>query len=164
MQSRAANFRFIDLPTSAERLGITRNQLLQLVDEGRIKPFTGSGQQSVFRATDVDLLGQELGRAAQAAAEAEAGAAETEAESPASGARPRRRDPIKLIGTRLSMDSRWAEISDEDVATWVDALEPVQFERVRKVGSLAIERIQYVLAQIDEQERKIQARSSGSGR
>lgn len=163
MQSRAANFRFIDLPTSAERLGITRNQLLQIVDEGRIKPFTGSGQQSVFRASDVDRLAQELGRAAQAAAEAETAETSAETETPAPGGRPRRRDPIKLIGTRLSMDSRWAEITDEDVATWVDALEPVQFERVRKVGGLAIERIKYVLAQVDEQEQKLQSRSSGSG-
>ena len=33
------SFKFIDLPTAAERLGTTRNELLKWVDEGRIKPF-----------------------------------------------------------------------------------------------------------------------------
>lgn len=162
MQNRAASFRFIDLPTSAERLGITRIQLLQLVDEGRVKPFTGSGQQSVFRATDIDRLAQEL-KAPVEAEKPEADQEEATADAAPAGRR-RRRDPIKLMGTRLSMDSRWAEITDEDVATWLDALEPVQFERVRKVGNLAIERLQYVLRQLDEQEKKIKSRASGAGR
>lgn len=145
----ASGFRFIDLPTSAERLGITRTELLQWVDEGRIRPFSGKGQQSVFRAGDIDKLAAELGR--EKAAEASA-AQDVEAtqEAAATPARVRRRDPVKLIGTRLSMDSRWAEISDADIATWVDAIEPVQFERVRKVADITMERLNKVLAAIDE--------------
>jgi predicted type IV restriction endonuclease len=65
----------------------------------------------------------------------------------------RRRDPVKLIGTRLSMDSRWAEISDEDIATWLDAIERVQFERVRKVANLSIERLRRVLEMMDAFEK-----------
>jgi predicted site-specific integrase-resolvase len=49
-------FKFIDLPTAAERLGTTRNQLLLWVDEGRVRPFSGKGQQSVFRASDIEKL------------------------------------------------------------------------------------------------------------
>jgi hypothetical protein len=60
------------------------------------------------------------------------------------------------MGTRLSMDSRWAEMSDQDIATWLDALEPVQYERIRKVANIAIERLQRVLAMLDE----AQARTS----
>ncbi len=145
-------FKFIDLPTSAERLGITRNQLLQWVEEGRIKPFSGKGQQSVFRAADVDRLVRELGEATQAkeAAEADEQAAGQIIGKPA---RVRRRDPVKLIGTRLSMDSRWAEITDEDIATWLDAIERVQFERVRKVATLSIERLRRVLEMMDAFEK-----------
>jgi len=161
MSARAAGFKFIDLPTSAERLGITRNELLQLVSEGRIKPFSGSGQQSVFRATDIERLAQELAApvAAQAEPETPSEQADDAGAAAAKPGRVRRRDPIKLIGTRLSMDSRWAEISDADIATWLDALEPVQFERVRKVSSLAIERLQRVLAMLDDQENKLNLRS-----
>jgi hypothetical protein len=151
----APGFRFIDLPSSAERLGITRNELLQLVDEGRIRPFSGKGQQSVFRASDVERLAQELkpARIELEAGTAEIAPAEDEA-APGERRRPRRRDPIKLIGTRLSMDARWAEISNQDISTWLDALEPVQFERVRKVSTLAIERLQRVLAMMDSFEQK----------
>ncbi len=148
-------FKYIDLPTAAERLGTTRNQLLQWVDEGRIRPFSGKGQQSVFRTGDVDKLAGEL--ATPVAAEAETEHAEVEPEQVPIGSTPqaearraKRRDAIKLMGTRLSMDSRWAEMSDKDIATWLDALEPVQFDRVRKVANLAIERLQRVLEMMDE--------------
>jgi DNA-binding transcriptional MerR regulator len=150
-------FKFIDLPTSAERLGITRTQLLQWVDEGRIKPFSGKGQQSVFRAADVDRLVRETAEAAGLAIQADEAAAEAgeQAAGQSSGkpVRVRRRDPVKLIGTRLSMDSRWAEISDEDIATWLDAIERVQFERVRKVANLSIERLRRVLEMMDAFEK-----------
>jgi hypothetical protein len=155
-------FKFIDLPTSAERLRVTRNQLLQLVEEGRIRPFSGKGQQSVFRATDVDKLASDL-RAATATENAEVaepvastleGRPQSDSVPPAIDTRTRRRDAIKLMGTRLSMDSRWAEMSDKDIATWLDALEEVQFERIRKVAGIAIERLQRVLQMMDDFEKQ----------
>ena len=141
-----AGFKFIDLPTAAERLGITRTELLHWVDEGRIRPFSGKGQQSVFRTGDVERLVAEVGAAvAQVAAEAEQ--SEPEGEAPT---RARRRDPVKLIGTRLSQTSRWAEITDSDISTWIDALDPVQYDRVRKVVDIAIDRLQKVRASVDQ--------------
>lgn len=151
-----SNFKFIDVPTSAERLGITRNQLIQWVEDGRIRPFSGKGQQSVFRAGDVDKLALELeGDAAQEAAQTQQAASEETAgpQAEVKDTRTKRRDAIKLMGTRLSMDSRWAEMSDKDIATWLDALEPVQFERVRKVASTAIERLERVLQMMDDFEK-----------
>ncbi len=150
----ASNFRFIDLPTSAERLGTTRNQILQWVSEGRIKPFSGKGQQSVFRTSDVDKFGEALRTETSGD---DTPPQEMEESSPPQqvvalgqqeATRTRRRDAIKLMGTRLSMDSRWAEMSDKDIATWLDALEPVQYERVQKVANIAIERLQRVLEMI----------------
>jgi hypothetical protein len=139
-------FKFIDLPTAAERLGITRTELLNWVDEGRIRPFSGKGQQSVFRTGDVERLVAEVGAAAaQEAAEAEQSAQEGEAPT-----RARRRDPVKLIGTRLSQTSRWAEITDQDISTWIDALDPVQYERVRKVVDIAMDRLQKVRASVEQ--------------
>ncbi|HEX8229918.1 MAG TPA: helix-turn-helix domain-containing protein [Chloroflexia bacterium] len=137
-------FKFIDLPTAAERLGITRTELLAWVDEGRISPFSGKGQQSVFRASDVERLVAEVGATAAPAA--------TEVEQAGEGGAPtraRRRDPVKLIGTRLSQTSRWAEITDQDISTWIDALDPVQYDRVRKVVDIATDRLQKVRASIE---------------
>ncbi len=146
-------FKFIDLPTAAERLGTTRNGLLKWVEEGRIKPFSGSGQQSVFRTSEVERLAKEMALLPQEPQDDQT-AAPAEAQPAATGEaferkRTRRRDAIKLMGTRLSMDSRWAEISDADISTWLDALEPVQYERVRKVANLAIERLNRVLDLMD---------------
>jgi Helix-turn-helix domain len=143
----APGFKFIDLPTSAERLGVSRTHLLQWVDEGRIRPFSGKGQQSVFRASDVERLAADLGREREEQAAQEAAASAEQATT--TPARIRRRDPVRLIGTRLSQDSRWAEISDDDIATWADATEPVQYDRVRKVASITIERLNKVLASLD---------------
>lgn len=154
---RSSGFKFIDLPTAAERLGITRNQLLQWVAEGRIRPFSGSGQQSVFRAGDVDKLTEQLGLdSATPAPDAPAPVGEpiTSPEA-ANTTRTRRRDAIKLVGTRISMDSRWAEITEKDILTWLDALEPVQFERVRKVSTHAISSLQSLLVMLDEHEKKL---------
>jgi hypothetical protein len=161
------NFKFIDLPTSAEQLGISRNELLQWVGEGRIKPFHGKGQQSIFRAGDVQRLAQELANTTQAeqiaiesALEDQAEQTEQEGQAPVGmsprmeARRTKRRDAIKLMGTRLSTDSRWAEMSDQDVATWLDALEPVQFERIRRVTEIAIERLQHVQTRLAEFEKK----------
>jgi hypothetical protein len=145
-----SHFKFIDLPTAAEALGITRTELLAWVDQGRIRPFSGKGQQSVFRRADVDRLLAEARTGAEAEAAAAPAVLSEEGEAPAEGGRRRRRDPIKLMGTRLSMDSRWAEMSDQDIATWLDALEPVQYERIRKVANIAIERLQRVLAMMDD--------------
>ncbi|HEX8600241.1 MAG TPA: helix-turn-helix domain-containing protein [Chloroflexia bacterium] len=141
-----AGFKFIDLPTAAERLGITRTELLHWVDEGRIRPFSGKGQQSVFRTGDVERLVAEVGAAAAQVVTA-AEQSEGEGEAPT---RARRRDPVKLIGTRLSQTSRWAEITDQDISTWIDALDPVQYDRVRKVVDIAIDRLQKVRASVDQ--------------
>ncbi|MDQ6695779.1 MAG: hypothetical protein M3014_15445 [Chloroflexota bacterium] len=147
------SFKFISLPLAAERLGTTRSQILQWVEEGRIKTVSGSGQQSAFRTADIEALAQEMGLASTSHA-AEQTTLETDEaeESTSPTARRKPRDPVKLIGTRISMDSRWAEISDEDIAAWLDALEPVQFARVRKVAQLARERLEKVLSLMDSLE------------
>ncbi len=150
-------FKFIDLPTAAERLGTTRNQLLQWVAEGRIRPFSGGGQQSVFRASDVEKLAEQLGPSAADQSPDMPPDVASAAPETASATRTRRRDAIKLVGTRISMDSRWAEISEKDILTWLDALEPVQFERVRNVSTLAIDSLQLLLTMLDEHERKLNA-------
>ncbi len=152
-----SGFKFIDLPTAAERLGTTRNELLRWVAEGRIKPFSGGGQQSVFRASDVEKLVAQLGPSAADQSPDMPPDVVNAAPETAATTRTRRRDAIKLVGTRISMDSRWAEISEKDVLTWLDALEPVQFERVRNVATLAIDSLQRLLTMLDEHERKLNA-------
>src|SRR5256885_17075873 len=96
-------FKFIDLPTAAERLGPTRNQLLAWVDEGRINPFSGKGQQSVFRAADVDSLAQALAAPPPTIEPEEPQIDSSQvplgSTPQAEARRTKRRDAIKLVGT-----------------------------------------------------------------
>ncbi|MEP6774577.1 MAG: hypothetical protein ABJA50_03190, partial [Chloroflexota bacterium] len=134
----------------------------QEAEHGAWHFFHGKGQQSIFRAGDVQRLAQDVAgtvRAAGAAAESalQEGAVEDQVPAeptPMEARRAKRRDAIKLMGTRLSMDSRWAEMSDKDIATWLDALEPVQFERIHKVTEIAIERLQRVQTMMADFEEK----------
>ncbi len=149
--NRPGGFRFIDLPTAAEALGVTRTQVLEWVEAGRIKPFQGTGQGAVFRTRDVEALVAILGQERQAAAEAVAAeaAAAPQATPPAVMPRKRegalRRDPVKKVGTRLSQDMRWAEISDEDLAGWFDALDRRSYGAVRHAARQAITRLNAIL-------------------
>ncbi len=148
--NKPAGFRFIDLPTAAEALGVSRTQLLEWVGEGRIKPYQGSGQAAVFRSRDVEALAATLGQERQAATEA---AAEAAAAAPAAPTvivpRKRegglRRDPVKKVGTRLSQDMRWGEITDADLAGWFDALDRRSYGAVRHAARQAITRLSQIL-------------------
>jgi hypothetical protein len=147
MVNKPAGFRFIDLPTAAEALGLTRTQLLAWVDEGRIKPFQGSGQAAVFRTRDIEALAATLATERQAAADA---AAADAASAPAVVA-PRkrdgglRRDPVKKVGTRLSQDMRWGEITEEDLAGWFDALDKRSYGAIRYAARQALTRLNQIL-------------------
>lgn len=146
MSNRPTGFRFVDLPTAATALGISRTQLLEWVSEGRLKPFQGTGQTAIFRTRDVEVLAAALGQERQAtAAAAEATAATTPVVVPRKREGGLRRDPVKKVGTRLSQDMRWAEISDADLAGWFDALDRRSYGAVRHAARQALTRLNQIL-------------------
>ncbi|HUS13702.1 MAG TPA: hypothetical protein VM536_01675 [Chloroflexia bacterium] len=141
-------FRFIDLPTAAEVLGTTRAQVLEHVEAGRLKPYSGTGQGAVFRTRDVEQLAADLGRAAAAAAlPVPPGAAAGDAVETAGRRRTEsiRRDPVKKVGTRLTQDVRWAEITEEDLLAWFDGLDKRSYPAVRHAARQAMSRLNRVL-------------------
>lgn len=146
MVNKPSGFRFIDLPTAAEALGSTRQQLLEWMAAGRIKPFQGTGQAAVFRTRDVEALAATLATERQAQAEAAAAEAAT---PPVVVPRKRegalRRDPVKKVGTRLSQDMRWGEITDEDLAGWFDALDKRSYGAIRYAARQAVTRLNQIL-------------------
>ncbi len=142
-------FRFIDVPTAADVLGTSRAALLAYVDEGRLKPYSGAGQAAVFRTRDVEALREQLGveAAAPLPEPAFARAAETPSVEEAGRRRTEtiRRDPVKKVGTRLTQDVRWGEISDEDLAAWFDALDERSYAIVRHAARQALQRLTRIL-------------------
>jgi hypothetical protein len=142
-------FRFIDLPTAAEVLGTTRTQALQYVESGRLKPYSGAGQSAVFRSRDVEALLAELGREAAAALPVPAKAAPPEERAVETAGRRRtetiRRDPVKKVGTRLTQDVRWGEITEADLVAWFDALDGRSYPTVRHAARQALARLTRIL-------------------
>ncbi len=146
-----STFRFIDLPTAAEVLGVSRQQALAYVEAGRLKPYQGMGQAAVFRARDVQALLTALGQEAAAALPTVTRGAATAAagDAVAQAGRRRtdtiRRDPVKKVGTRLTQDVRWAEITDADLAAWFDGLDTRSYPAVRHAARQALQRLTRVL-------------------
>ena len=52
---------------------------------------------------------------------------------------------MKRVGTRLSQDMRWAEISDEDLAGWFDALDRRSYGAIRHAARTALVRLNQIL-------------------
>ena len=148
-----STFRFIDLPTAAEVLGVSRQQALAYVEGGRLKPYQGIGQAAVFRARDVQALLAELGvEAAAALPTVTRGTTAATPDAPdavAQAGRRRtdtiRRDPVKKVGTRLTQDVRWAEITEADLAAWFDGLDTRSYPAVRHAARQALLRLTRIL-------------------
>ncbi len=142
-------FRFIDLPTAADVLGTTRAQVLQYVESGQLKPYSGSGQGAVFRTREVEELLARLGRAAAAAAPAPSPALTSAAPGVEAAGRRRtdtiRRDPVKKVGTRLTQDVRWSEITEDDLRGWFDGLDKRSFPAVRHAARQALTRLTRIM-------------------
>lgn len=144
-------FRFIDLPTVADMMGISRAQVIQYIEEGALKPFQGTGQAAVFRTRDVEALITRRGVEAAAAAPSRpdpVAAADSAALEAAARRRTEtiRRDPVKKVGTRLTQDMRWGEITDADLAAWFDALDRRSYPIVRHAARQALARLNDILA------------------
>ena len=145
MTDRLSQFRFIDLATAAEALGATRVQVLDWVTAGRLKPFQGAGQSAVFRTRDVAALAAALAAERQAADAAAPAPPVEAAVVPRKREQALRRDPVKKVGTRLSQDMRWGEITDADLAAWLDALDRRSYGAVRFAARQAITHLTQVL-------------------
>jgi hypothetical protein len=140
-----STFRFIDLATAAEVLGVSRAQAVELLEAGRLKPFTGTGQSAVFRTRDVQELLAELGREAAKPPPTRAPAGDAVAAAGRRRTDSIRRDPVKKVGTRLSQDMRWGEITEADLAAWFDALDRRSYPAVRHAARQALARHTRVL-------------------
>lgn len=141
-------FKFVDVPTAAEALGVNRAQVLELMSQGRLKPFDGAGQSAVFRTRDIETLLAELRaeRSQASAAGAQAGPEPVSLEvAPRKRLESVRRDPVKKVGTRLSQDVRWTEISDDDLDAWFDAQDRRSYAAVRHAARGALRRLTRIM-------------------
>jgi len=132
--SALSRFAFIDAVHAAEVLHTTQDQILDWVKSGKLKAYGGKPANPFLRSADVATLVEELGVAA---------------DEP-----PRRtKSASARVQPRLTSDSRWSGVSEEDIREWVTRADPTRRQAARTAAGTARERLAMVLAILDELDR-----------
>ncbi|GER82662.1 MAG: helix-turn-helix domain-containing protein [Thermogemmatispora sp.] len=152
-------FAFLDAGEAARRLGVDRRTLDQWVQQGRIRAYKGVGRDYFFKTADVEALYKELHpepELAQAIA-----ADEQESAVATGGAQPlqfvprrKQQDPAMRVYLRLQADTKWYDVSEEDIRTWFLQLAPEGYERNRRNALQAIQKLQYLVSLIEEAQKR----------
>jgi hypothetical protein len=123
---------FIDTVHAAELLRVSPDEVLDWVAEGKLRPFGGKSSNPILRSTDVQALIQELGINLE--------------ESP-----PKRvKSASARVQARLTADSRWSEIGEDEILEWARRAEPARRQAAARTVKTAHEKLQIVLRTLGE--------------
>lgn len=143
--SPPARFAFVDEGEAVRRLGVTRDTILALVRDGRLRAYPGVGKGHFFKAGDLDALARELHPPTpEAPSSDEAG--NVSATTPK---RPQH-DPAYKVHLRLTADLKWYDLTDDDLRAWVRELRPDAYERQRANIAAVIARLERLRELMDE--------------
>jgi hypothetical protein len=114
-------------------LHLSQDAVLDLIAEGKLRTYGGKASNPFVRSAEVAALASDV-----AALEAEE--------------QPRRvKSASARVRQRLTADSRWSEISEDDIRDWARRSDPAGRQAARKAAVTARERLQAVLRILDEQ-------------
>lgn len=133
MSTTIERFAFVDSVHAAEFLGMTREDVLDLIASGRLRPFGGKPSNPFVRSADIAALAQELGVQPEAAPK-------------------RAKSPIARVQQRLTADARWADIGEDDLRTWVARSDDTRRAGARSAALVAKQRLDTLLRLLDEAE------------
>jgi hypothetical protein len=146
----------MDASETAKRLGIDRVTLDQWVKEGRIKTRGGVGRDVFFRSAEVETLYNELHPQVELVAalvEDEQDSSENESTAVQSATR-KKQDPQMRVYVRLQADTKWYDISDDDIRDWFQLLSPDGYERNKRNVQLTMSKLQLIVNLIEEAQRR----------
>ncbi len=126
---RPARFAFVDEGEAVRRLGVSRDELLTLVEKGRLRAYPGVGKGNFFRVNDLDALAAEL-HPQPTSAPATAGDRVPITLGGLAGPR-KEHDPAMKVHLRLQADLKWYDIKEDEVRAWVRELHPAAYEKNR---------------------------------
>ena len=142
-------FAFIDASATAQRLGIDRVTLDLWVKEGRLKARGG-----FFRVSDVEALNNELHPASDLADVVEEDEQDSAADTASAKPARKKQDPQMRVYLRLQADTKWFDISDDDIQTWFKQLAPDGFERNKRNVEHTIRKLQLVVSLIEDAQKR----------
>ncbi len=141
--NRPSRFAFVDEGEAVRRLDIDRDTLLALVREKRLRAYPGVGKESFYRVSDIERLAVEL--------HPDQGKQGATANADEEGVSTRKVfDPAYKVHVRLLADLKWYDLTDDDLAAWVRELHPDGYLRQRTNITNVVERLQRLLALMDE--------------
>jgi hypothetical protein len=148
-RSDSGRFAFIDAGDAARRLEVDRVTLDIWVKEGRLKARGG-----FFRASDVEALRNELHPAADLAAVVNEDELDSAGETPANRPARKKQDPQMRVYLRLQADTKWFDISEDDINIWFKQLAPDGFERNKRNAEQTIRKLQLVVGLIEAAQKR----------
>jgi len=130
--SSPLQFAFIDAVHAAEVLQVSKDAVLDLVSEGRLRTFGGKPDNPFFRSRDVAALVEELGVRPE--------------EQP-----KRMKSASAKVQQRLTADARWSDVTDEEIRDWARRADPSRRQAAHSAAATAIKRLEHVLLVIEEE-------------
>jgi hypothetical protein len=124
-------FPFIDATHAAEILHATQDKVVDWVAEGRLRSYGGKPNNPFLKSTDVAELAQELGL--------------EESDAPR-----RTKSASAKVQARLTADSRWSDISNEDIEDWARRADQARRQAAKTAASEAIGRLESLLNALDK--------------
>jgi hypothetical protein len=110
--------------------------ILDLVTQGRLRTYGGRASNPFLRSAEVAAVASELGLGTSDAAE------------------PRRvKSPSARVQQRITADSRWADVTDEDLLDWARRADESRRQAARKAAATALNRLQTLLRVLDSEQR-----------
>lgn len=125
---------FIDAAGAADILHLPLDAVLDLISEGRLNTYGGKAANPFVRSAEVSVLAAELGTGSEAGDET-----------------PRRvKSASARVQTRITADSRWSEITPDDIGDWARRADFAKRQAACTAATTAIDRLQRLLRALDE--------------
>ena len=143
--TRPTRFSFVDEGEAVRRLNVSRETLLELVANKRLRAYPGVGKGNFFRVGDLDRLAEELHPVKETPPATMRG---VDLLNPAT--QRRQHDPAYKVHLRLQADLKWYDLTDDDLQTYVRELHPAAYEKQRSNVMSVVERLERLVALMDE--------------
>lgn len=131
MSTPLERFAFVDATHAAEVLHVSQEQVVEWIEEGRLRSYGGKPSNPFLRSADVVNLLQELG----------IGADEPPKRTKSANAR---------VQQRLTADSRWSDLSEADIREWARRAEPVRRQAAKTTAMHAVGKLQALLRALND--------------
>mgnify|MGYP001392316575 CR=1 FL=1 len=116
-------------------LRVSPDAVLDMVKDGKLRPYGGRAPNFFFRSTDVAALVPES-------------AVQEDIQTP-----KRVKSASARVQTRLTADARWTEVTEDDIRDWAARADAARLQAARKAAEIAKERLETVLQVLAESQQ-----------